>query len=324
MSLQVIFLGTAASIPTPRRALSAVALKREGELLLFDCGEGTQRQMISARIGFNRKTKIFLTHMHGDHVLGLPGILQTMSLLGRDKPLSIFGPPGIKAFVEAIIRTVKFGLSFEIEVYEIDGEGVVHEDEKYQICAARSDHSIPSLAYALIEKPRPGRFYPQRAITLGIPEGALWSKLQHGHEVELPNGRKARPHDVMGPPRPGRKIAYTGDTKPSQGIVKLAEGAELLIHEATFADDLKERAAEEYHSTAGQAAEVAKEARVKLLVLTHISSRYEDPTVLLEQAEKIFPNSRVAEDLMRIDIPFHRDAPREKTCQTSFSTSSLD
>jgi len=307
MSLQVIFLGTAASIPTPTRALPTVAIKREGELILFDCGEGAQRQMIRAKIGFNRKTKIFITHMHGDHVLGLPGILQTMSLLGRDKPLEVYGPVGIKAFVEAIIHTVRFGLSFQVDLYEIEDEGIVREEKEYNTYAVWADHSVPALAYALIEKPRPGKFDLERAVSLGVPEGPLWSKLQHGHEVELPNGRKVGPQDVMGPPRSGRKIIYTGDTGPSDNIVKLAEEADLMIHEATFADDLMERAVEERHSTVTQAAEVAKRARTKLLILTHISSRYKDSKMLLEQVEKTFLNTRVAEDFMRIDIPLHKD-----------------
>jgi len=307
MSLQVIFLGTAASIPTPNRGLPAIAVKREGELFLFDCGEGTQRQMIQAKIGFNRKTKILTTHMHGDHVLGLPGILQTMSLLGRDKPLEVFGPPGIKVFAEAVIRTVRFALTFQVEVYEIQAEGLVREEEDYRIHAVTADHSIPALAYALIEKPRPGKFHPERAISLGVPKGPLWSRVQHGQQVELPNGRIVKPEDVTDPPRAGRKIVYTGDTSPSEKIVKLAEDADLLIHEATFADDLIERAIEDKHSTVSQAAEVAKEAGARLLVLTHVSSRYDDLKILLEQAKKIFPNTCVAEDFMKVEIPLRTD-----------------
>jgi len=312
MSLQVIFLGTAASVPTTSRALPSVAIKREGELILLDCGEGAQRQMIRAKIGFNRETRILITHMHGDHVLGLPGILQTMSLLGRDKPLEVYGPPGIRAFIEAIIRTVRFALSFEVEVYEIEDEGVFHEEEQYHICATWADHSVPTLAYALIEKPRPGKFHPKRAISLGVPEGPLWSRLQHGDNIELPNGRKVSPTDVMDPPRPGRKIVYTGDTRPSENIIKFATDSDLLIHEATFADDLMERANEEQHSTVSQAAETAKKAGAKLLVLTHISARYDDAKILLGQAKKIFANTYVAEDLMKIDIPLHEDICRRE------------
>ncbi|RJS87432.1 ribonuclease Z [Candidatus Bathyarchaeota archaeon] len=302
MSLRITFLGTAASIPTPTRALSAVALKREGELFLFDCGEGAQRQMITAKIGFNRKTRIFITHMHGDHILGLPGLLQTMSLLGRDKPLQIYGPQGIAEFIDAIKRTVRFSLKFPVEVYEIE-DGLVCQEREYEIHSAWAEHSVPSLAYALIEKPRPGRFNPERAISLGVPRGPLWSRLQRGEDVKLPDGRIVKPRDVLGPPRMGRKIVYVGDTKPSGVIADFAFGANVLIHEATFADDLAERAEEDLHSTPSGAALVAKKAEVKLLILTHISARYGDTKVLLEEAKKIFPNVLVAEDFMKIDVP---------------------
>ena len=302
MSLRITFLGTAASIPTKTRALSAVVLKREGELFLFDCGEGVQRQMITAKIGFNRKTRIFITHMHGDHILGLPGLLQTMSLLGRDKPLQIYGPQGIAEFIDAIKRTVKFALKFPVEVYEIE-DGLIVEEKEYEIRSAWAEHSVPSLAYALIEKPRPGRFNPERAISLGVPKGPLWSRLQRGENVQLPDGRTIKPSDVLGPPRRGRKIVYVGDTRPSNAIADFAFGADVLIHEATFADDLAERAEEDMHSTPSGAALIAKKAKVELLVLTHISARYGDPKVLLEEAKKNFPNVLVAEDYMSIDVP---------------------
>jgi len=302
LSLRITFLGTAASIPTKTRALSAVVLKREGELFLFDCGEGVQRQMITAKIGFNRKTRIFITHMHGDHILGLPGLLQTMSLLGRDKPLQIYGPQGIAEFIDAIKRTVKFALKFPVEVYEIE-DGLIVEEKEYEIRSAWAEHSVPSLAYALIEKPRPGRFNPERAISLGVPKGPLWSRLQRGENVQLPDGRTIKPSDVLGPPRRGRKIVYVGDTRPSNAIADFAFGADVLIHEATFADDLAERAEEDMHSTPSGAALIAKKAKVELLVLTHISARYGDPKVLLEEAKKNFPNVLVAEDYMSIDVP---------------------
>ncbi|RJS92020.1 ribonuclease Z [Candidatus Bathyarchaeota archaeon] len=302
MSLRITFLGTAASIPTSNRALSAVALKREGELFLFDCGEGTQRQMIKAKIGFNRKTRIFITHMHGDHILGLPGILQTMSLLGRDKPLEIYGPQGIAEFVDAVKRTVGFSLRFPVKIYEV-GEGLLCKEDEYEIRSAWAEHSVPSLAYALIEKPRPGRFDPERAISLGVPKGPLWSRLQRGFNVKLSDGRIVKPEDVLGPQRPGRKIVYVGDTKPSENIVRFAFGADVLIHEATFAEDLAERAEEDMHSTPSGAALIAKKAKVNLLILTHISARYSDPNVLLEEAKRNFENVLVAEDFMKIDVP---------------------
>jgi len=302
LSLRITFLGTAASIPTSNRALSAVALKREGELFLFDCGEGTQRQMIKAKIGFNRKTRIFITHMHGDHILGLPGILQTMSLLGRDKPLEIYGPQGIAEFVDAVKRTVGFSLRFPVKIYEV-GEGLLCKEDEYEIRSAWAEHSVPSLAYALIEKPRPGRFDPERAISLGVPKGPLWSRLQRGFNVKLSDGRIVKPEDVLGPQRPGRKIVYVGDTKPSENIVRFAFGADVLIHEATFAEDLAERAEEDMHSTPSGAALIAKKAKVNLLILTHISARYSDPNVLLEEAKRNFENVLVAEDFMKIDVP---------------------
>jgi ribonuclease Z len=301
--LHVIFLGTAGSIPTPQRGLPAIAIQRKGELILFDCGEGVQRQMIRAGVGFHRKTKVFITHMHGDHMLGLPGLFQTMSLLDREKPLEIYGPEGIKAFVDAIRQTVQFSLTFPIEVSEIKNPGVVCEEKEYEICATWANHMTPSLAYALIEKTRPGKFHADRAKSLGVPEGPLWSRLQHGSAVKLPNGRVVKSEEVLGPPRPGRKIVYTGDTRSSENLIKFAQNADLLIHDATFDDELWERAHEDGHSTPSQAAETAKEAGVKLLILTHISARYKDPTLLLEQARKVFPHVDVAEDFMKIELP---------------------
>ena len=300
--LNVIFLGTGGSIPTPKRGLSAIAIRRKAELLLFDCGEGTQRQMIQAGVGFHRKAKIFVTHMHGDHVLGLPGLLQTMSLLGRTKKLEIYGPQGIKAFVEAISQTVRFSLTFPVQVSEVEA-GLVCEEKEYEVYATQSDHIDHSLAYALIEKPRPGRFNIEKARSLGVPEGPLWSKLQGGSSVKLPSGRIVKPEMVLGHPRPGRKIVYTGDTRQSENLVKLAENADMLIHEATFDDELTERAMEDGHSTPGMAAETAKKAGVKRLVLTHISARYKDAGLLLEQARKVFVNTELAEDFLRLELP---------------------
>jgi ribonuclease Z len=300
--LQVIFLGTGGSIPTPQRGLSAIAIRRKDELLLFDCGEGTQRQMTQAGVGFHRKTKIFITHMHGDHVLGLPGLLQTMSLLDREKRLEIYGPQGIKAFVEAISQTVQFTLTFPVHVSEIEA-GLVCKEREYEVYATQSNHTIPALAYSLTEKPRPGRFHLEKAKSLAVPEGPLWSKLQGGSPVKLPDGRVVKPEMVLGPPRPGRKIVYTGDTRPSENLVKLAENADLLIHEATFGDELMERAGEDGHSTPSQAAKTAKESGSKRLVLTHISARYKDASLLLAQARKVFANTDLAEDFLKIEVP---------------------
>ena len=303
MSLRVIFLGTAGSVPTPKRSLPAILIQRKGEQLMFDCGEGVQRQMMKAKTGFHKKMKVFVSHMHGDHVLGLPGLLQTMALLDRERKLEVYGPSGINRFIEAIKETVQFVLTFPVEIHEIEEAGVVCEEEEYAIKAVWANHVIPSLAYALVEKPRPGKFYPEKAEALGVPEGPLWSKLQHKHKVNLPDGRVVKPEQVVGPPRPGRKIVYTGDTRTFKGFAKFAAGADLLIHDATLDDELAEKAEEDGHSTPSQAAENAKKGKVKQLILTHISARYDDTSALLEQAQKVFKNTRVAEDFTKIEIP---------------------
>lgn len=304
--IRLIFLGTGGSVPTPNRGLSAIAVKRKNEIIFFDCGEGTQRQMIQAGVGFHRKTKIFLTHLHGDHILGLPGLLQTMSLLGRNNKLEIYGPIGIKDFINSINQTVNFTLTFPVFVKEIT-EGIVCQEKEYKIIAVRSAHIDPSLAYAFVENPRPGTFNVNKANELKIPEGPLWSKLQSGKSVRLLNGRLIKPSNILGASRPGRKIIYTGDTGPSEKIVKLAKNADLLIHETTFDDEMKQRAIEDRHSTPSIAAETAKQACVKQLIITHISARYKNANLLLEQAKKIFKNTIVAKDFMQLEIPYNEN-----------------
>ena len=303
MSMHVIFLGTAGSVPTPTRSLPAVLIKRQNEQLMFDCGEGVQRQMIKAKLGFHKKTKIFISHMHGDHVLGLPGLFQTMALMDRQKKLEIYGPEGIKQFLECVRETLQFGLTFPVEIHEIYGAGVVCEEKEYIVEAVKSNHMVSSLAYAFVEKPRPGKFYPEKARALGVPEGELWSKLQHGGTVRLSNGQVISPDKVMGTPRKGRKIVYTGDTRPFKGFAKFAADADLVIHEATFDDTLSEKAELDGHSTPSQAAKEAEKAKAKKLVLTHISARYADAGLLLEQAQKVFRNTVVAEDFMELELP---------------------
>ena len=303
MDFKVIFLGTAGSVPTPKRSLPAILVKRKGEQLLFDCGEGVQRQMVMAGASFHKTTKVFITHMHGDHVLGLPGLMQTMALHGREKPLEVYGPPEIKRFIECTRETVQFGLTFPIEIHQICEAGVVCETQEYFVQAVWANHVTPSLAYALMEKPRPGKFHPDKAKALGVPEGPLWGQLQRGKAVRLSDGRMVKPEEVLGPPRSGRKIVYTGDTRPFEGLAEFAAGADLLIHDATLDDGLADKAFEDGHSTPSQAAETAKKAKVKKLVLTHISARYEDVSVLLEQARKIFENTIVAEDFLSVDVP---------------------
>ncbi len=300
--MQVTFLGTGAAIPTVQRGSAAIAVRRKNELILFDCGEATQRQMVQAGVGFHRKTKIFVTHMHGDHVLGLPGLLQTMSLLARKNELQIYGPKGIKDFVEAINQTVPYTLTFPLEIFEVQA-GLVCNEKEYQVTAVDSGHMNPSLCYALTEKPRPGRFNTKKAKQLGVPKGPLWSELQSGKPVTLPSGIVVEPESVVGTSRPGRKIVYTGDAGASEGLVKLAMNADLLIHESTFEDALQERALKDKHSTPTMAAQTAKNAQVKQLVLTHISARYKDANQLLEQAKKTFPDTILAQDFLQLELP---------------------
>ncbi len=303
VSLRVVFLGTGGSVPTVARSLPAVLVKRQNEQLMFDCGEGVQRQMVKAKLGFHGKMKVFVSHMHGDHVLGLPGLLQTMALLDRQKELEVYGPVGIRQFLECVRESLRFGLTFPVEIHEVCGAGVVCDEKDYTVEAVRSNHVVSGFAYAFVEKPRPGKFYPEKARALGVPEGELWSKLQHGDAVELANGRVVSPDDVMGLPRKGRKIVYTGDTRPIRGFGKFAAGADLVVHEATFDDALGEKAEVDGHSTPSQAALQAKRAKAKKLVLTHVSARYADAGVLLEQAQKVFKDTVVAEDFLVLELP---------------------
>ena len=301
MSVRVVFLGTSGSVPTLKRGLPSLVVVREGELLMFDCGEGTQRQMVKAGLGFGRPMRIFISHMHSDHVLGLPGLLQTMSMMSRVKPLQLYGPPPLKRFLDGIIETVIRKLDYPLEVYEVS-EGEVCRGKGYRVQAVETDHSVLNLSYAIIEDPRPGRFYRDKAIALGVPEGPLWKRLQMGYTVTLRDGRVVKPEDVLGPPRRGLKIVYSGDTRPSLKLVKLASGADLLIHEGTFAEELKDKARLEGHSTVVDAAEVAKMANVARLAITHISARYKDVKPLLEQAKRVFENTVIAEDFMEITL----------------------
>jgi ribonuclease Z len=299
--LEVNFLGTGAGLPSVERGLACVALKYGGQIILFDCGEGAQRQMMKARIGFGRKMQIFITHLHGDHVLGIPGLLQTMSLLDRREKLEVYGPQGLAEFITTVKEQLQFHLRYPLEVCEI-GAGTAYKGEDFKIQARWVEHTVPTLAYAFIENERPGKFHPDKAKKLQIPKGPLWHKLQHGRAVKLEGGRVVKPEEVVDPPSPGVKIVYSGDTRPCRGILTLAKGANLLIHECTFGDEFRERAETELHSTPGQAATLAKKAGVERLILTHISGRYKDPSPLIEQARAVFRNVEVAEDFMRVTL----------------------
>ncbi|MFZ3383255.1 MAG: ribonuclease Z [Candidatus Methanoperedens sp.] len=297
---RVTFLGTGGSLPTPDRNPSSVFVNREGDMMLFDCGEGTQQQMMRAKTGMTL-TCIFVTHFHADHFLGIPGLIQTMSFNGRTEPLDIYGPVWTKQFVNLFIQLGYFKLGFVINAHELQDGDIIDKGE-YSIKAVGTDHGIPSLGYVLEEKTRVGRFNREKAIELGVPIGRLFSKLQNGEAVII-NGNTILPSQVIGQRRPGRKIVYSGDTRPCENLEKESAGADLLIHDSTLAEDLKDWAIETKHSTSKEAALVAKNANVKQLVLTHISSRYsEKRDVLLHEAKKVFGNSMLAEELMEIEI----------------------
>ena len=299
--LTVIFLGTAGSLPTPERNPSAVLINREGDLLLFDCGEGTQRQMMRAKTGMMRLSHIFITHLHADHILGIPGLLETMAFQGRRNAITIVGPPGTARMVDIFDRLVHYSRKFQVRVLEL-APGDAVKMEGYRVEAVRTAHSVPSLGYCLKEDQRPGRFNRPKALELGVPPGPLFGRLQRGDTVTI-DGRTISPEQVMGPPRPGRKVVYTGDTRPTRQVEEASKNGDILIHDGSLADDMNEWAAETMHSTAGEAAELAKRAKVRTLVLTHISSRYsDDARPLLADARRFFPETVIAEDMMKIDV----------------------
>ncbi len=301
--MEVTFLGTSGCIPTEKRGLSAVHLDYLGEHILFDCGEGTQRQMRMAGLNFMNLKNIYITHMHADHFLGLGGMMQSMDFLERKDPITIHGPQGIEESVEKLLTLGTFHLDhLTVKVNEV-GEGKVFRGERYAITAANALHSRASLAYCFTEDPH-RRFQKQTALDLGVPEGRLFSRLQDGETVEVA-GKAITPEMVLSPPINGRKMVYTGDTRPCQSIVELAKGADLLIHESMFSHEDVEATKDAAHSTTVQAAEVAKKAGVKQLALTHISQRYTEPEKLLSEAKAIFPNTIIAEDFLKIQIPKH-------------------
>ena len=299
--LRVTFLGTSAAQPTAGRNLTGLALRRAGELVLFDCGEGTQRQMIRYGTGFD-VAAIFFTHFHADHYIGAIGLLRTLSMLGREAPLRLYGPRPARRILQVMLFTGTDALSFPVEIHElVPGDAVRLTGA--DVRAYPTAHRTPSLGYALVEDARPGRFHPERASALGVPPGPLFGALQHGRPVEVKD-RTVRPDEVMEPARRGRAVFVTGDTRPVRETVEAARGADLLVHDATFGDEEQGRAEETFHSTAREAARVACEAGVRHLALTHLSTRYDrDPTPLLLQAREEYPAVGVAHDGLVLEIP---------------------
>jgi len=303
--LRVTFLGTAASRPTVGRNVSALAIEREGVVMLFDCGEGTQRQMMRFATGFTIDD-IFFTHLHADHFLGLTGLLRTMALQGRETPIRLWGPVGGAAVLREAVGLGMERVPFEVGVEELRPDQRI-ERAGYDVVPYAVRHRGPSLGFALIEHMRLGRFHPERARELGIPEGPLFGRLHRGESVEV-GGRIITAAEVVGPPRAGRKVVYSGDTRPCRATVEIARDAELLIHDATFAHDEQDRAVETGHSTAREAAEVGRKAGVHHLALTHISARYADDARTLErEAKHVFGRTVVAHDGLVIEVAF-RDA----------------
>lgn len=296
--MEIIFLGTTAAIPSAERGHSAIALRYEDEVILWDCGEAAQRQLIRSKTSYMRIEKIFVTHFHGDHFLGLPGLIQTMSFYERKEPLTIYGPRGIGELVDTILRLGVYDLGFEVKAQEIKN-GFEIKDKKYKITCLGVRHSTPT--YGLVFEEVKGReFLLEKAKKLGIPAGPLYSKLQRGESVVF-GGRVIAPEEVLGEQKKGIKVVYSSDTRPCEAIVKSCREA-ALIHDSTFDDELKENAEETRHSTCVEAAEVAKQGSASQLFLTHISPRYKTSEVLLTQAQKVFKKTVVARDMLRVEL----------------------
>ena len=303
-----MFLGTSGSVPTAARGPSATLLRRGGERILFDCGEGTQRQLLRSTVGLAELPEVFVTHYHADHYLGLPGMLKTFALRGRELPLTVYGPPGLLELFEALRRV--FGkLSYRLELVELQpGETLARDG--YRIVVFKVHHGVVANGYAIVEQPRPGRFDVEAARALGVPEGPLYGTLQKGQTVALADGRTIAPEQVLGPPRPGRKVVLAGDTRPARSVAEIAADADVLVHDGTFSSEEQERADETRHATATEAAELARAARVKMLVLVHLSNRYFGPD-LAREARAVFPDTVVPRDFDIIDVRFpERGGPR--------------
>ena len=315
MSLSLTFLGTSASRPTVERGVSSIALTREGETMLFDCGEGTQRQMMRYGVGFT-VGDVFFTHLHTDHYLGALGLLKTLALQGREEPLRLWGPRGAQALFKRAEGLGNEKLTYPLIITEVEPDTPILR-KGYSIRPFAVEHRQgAAVGYALVEHERLGRFDPEHAKTLGIPEGPLWGKIHKGESVTLPDGRVIAPSALVGPTRPGRTVVLTGDTRPCAATIQASHQADLLVHEATFGDEEAPRAAETMHSTAREAGTVAQMAKVRTLVLTHFSARYSrDASDLGREAREAFTGELLlAKDGLTVDVPF-RDAAGNTTAE---------
>ncbi|HZW55042.1 MAG TPA: ribonuclease Z [Nitrososphaerales archaeon] len=303
-TFKIFFLGTASAIPTNDRGLSCTAIQYENELEIFDCGEGAQRAALEMGLPLSKECSIFITHMHGDHVVGLLGLLQTMSMHRRERPLRVFGPKLVIPFIALNQKMLNFGLTYEV-IAKAVRRGTVYDSKTsgFRVLAERSEHSTLSYSYIFEQKERPGRFNTKEALRLGVPEGPLWSKLQKGAPVKSPiTGRMVRPGQVLGPPRAGVRVGISGDTRPSSKLEAFFKGCEVIIFDSTYSDAHETNARENMHTTAREAATLAKNAGAKQLILTHFSSRYRTVGVLVKQAREVFPNTIAAQDRMIYDV----------------------
>ena len=299
--MEVTFLGTASAVHSKERNHPSIALKAFGDVFLFDCGEGAQKQLLFTNVSPMKISKIFITHFHGDHILGLPGLLQSMSLNGREHKLTVYGPKGLNNLKDIIYNFGYSSIEYEIDFIEID-PGIIEETDEYVIRCQSVKHNVPALAYSIEEKKKP-RFLREKAIELGVPVGPDFGKLHNGQEVEI-DGKIIKPEQVLGPPRKGIKITYSGDTRPCEEMIMFAKDSTLLIHESTFIQKEAQNAMDYGHSTSQDAAYVARESNSKELILTHISTRYgeEYAQIMLKEAREVFENTRIAEDYMEIHI----------------------
>ena len=298
--MKLVFLGTSAAQPTAERGMTCICLVLDREILMFDAGEGAQIAFSKSKLGWNKKIKIFVTHLHGDHCVGILGLLQTMSLQNRTESVDIYGPTGIEEFIAANLKILNFGLTFPVRITRIK-EGLVFEDSSYSIHVCEAEHSIPAYSYLFTEKDKPGKFYPQKAKELGIPEGKLWHDLQNDIEVKI-GDKTIKPSDVMGEKRKGKRIGISGDTRPTQKLEEFFKDCDYMTFDSTYSDTLRDKAKENFHSTAKEAADLAKRARVINLILTHFSARYEDAEELVNEAKTIHDSVIAAKDLLEINI----------------------
>ena len=305
MDLRVVFLGTSAATPTEARGLSSIAVARGSEILLFDAGEGMQRNFVRSSLRMNSKMKVFITHMHADHSLGILGLLQTLSLNGRTLPIDIYGEPRLAEFIKFSINQIGFGLSFDINLHNIEAEGLLVRENDYEVTCCEADHHVIAYSFCLTELERPGVFNVKRAAQLGIPEGNLFKQLQSGKDIII-KGSIVRSTDVVGPRRPGRKIGISGDTRPTEKLCKFFENCDLLVFESTYGNELRHKAIENYHATATEAATLARQSGVRKLVLTHFSTRYRQSNQLLAEARLIHEDVDEASDLKIIDLPYRQ------------------